>query len=649
MSADAGARTPPIDGAGGPCRGVRERSWLGYAILWLALLAAYVTANGHDLAQAIVFTVANLASVLAILVGIRLHRPTRRQPWYLLATGQAVYLAANITWYLAPAVEGRPTAFPSPSAELFLLSYLISALALLQLIRARRVGGDWSAMLDALIIAIAFSCVNLVLVVAPQLAETSLTPYGQLLAGIYPFLDMIFLVLAIRLFLGAGGARGALAPLAAWAAALLLADIAYGLGQVRSAGQDGDWSFLGYLASFLFMGVAALHPAMRAVTAEREQPRIAGRVRLIALGLCGILAPGMVVATVSKGHRAIPIILACASALMFVLLMLRVGDLISKIIKAGHAERQRLQQFLEAIPIGVDVRDAETARPVYVNKVAGHLLGYDPAQVIGYDGYPHLFTSGTAEPFPPERLPLVQALRGNVSSVDDIEVEHGAQRRHLRVVAAPIREGERIRYVLTAFTDITAEHRMADELRQLAVVDELTGVNNRRGFLLAARTELALARQARRAGVLLFIDVDGLKAINDRHGHSAGDSALLSAADLLRASIRRHDVLGRIGGDEFCVMLTEASTLGDADQWAGRLRERVARHNESAREHYRLAVTVGATVFDHDTPGTIEDLMARADEAMYQARAQDDGRPGKGPVRINGRARGARPHEPTGP
>lgn len=633
MSTDVSAGTASIDAAGGPRRRARERLWLGYVAVSLALLTAYLATAGHDLTQAIIFAGSNLIAVVAILAGTRLNRPTRRRPWYLLAAGQTAYLAGNVCWYVVAAAQGRQTTFPSPAVELFLLSYLLNALALLQLIRARRAGRDWSALLDALIITIAITSANFVLV-GPMLATSELTAYGQLLAGVYPFLDMIFLVLATRLFLGAGGARGALAPLATWAATLLVADTVYGIGQVRGVGQDGDWSFLGYLLSFLFIGAAALHPAMREITDQREQPHAPGRVRLVALGLCGLSVPALVVDSVRHGQRIEPIILACASAAMFILLMLRVSDLLTKIINVGRRERRRLQQFLEAIPIGVDVRDAQTGRPVYVNKVAGRILGYDPGRVDADDGFPNLYTSGTSEPFPPERLPLAQARQGHVASVDDIEVELDAQRRHLRVVAAPIRDGEQIRYVLTAFADITAERQMAEELRQLSVVDELTGVNNRRGFLLAARTELVRARQEHRSGVLLFVDVDGLKGINDSYGHNVGDHALLSAAGLLRANIRRRDVLGRIGGDEFCVLLTEAGTLTDADLWADRLRERVARHNDTAREPYRLAVTVGATVFDDDTRSTIEDLIARADAAMYQARAQHDGRHAKGPVRI---------------
>ncbi|MEU8001715.1 sensor domain-containing diguanylate cyclase [Catellatospora sp. NPDC049111] len=633
MSTDASSGTAAGESPGprGPA-GVRV--WIGYAWLSLSLLAAYWVAAGHALTQAVIFTGSSLAAVVAILAGIRLNRPTSPGAWYLLAAGQAVYLLGGVCWYVVAAAQGRPTMFPSPATEIYLASYVLNGLALVQLIRARRAGGDWSALLDALIVTVAFTSAYFVLVVAPLLTTSELSRYGQLLAGLYPFLDMIFLMLAVRLFLGVGRSRRALVPLAAWAAALLLADLVYGLEQVRGVGDDGDWPFYGYLVSFLFVGVAALHPAMRDVTAHREEAGTAGRARLAALALCGLAVPALVVDSVRQGQQIEPIVLACASAVMFVLLMLRVGDLLRKIVAAGRREQARLQQFLEAIPIGVDVRDAGTGRSVYANQVAGQILGYEPGRVHSPAQLPHLYTTGTGEPYPPDRLPVTQARQGHVAAVEDMEVERDAQRRQLRVVATPIRDGERVSYVLTAFADITAERRMAEELRQLAVIDELTGVNNRRGFLLAARQELALAEQARRPGVLLFVDLDGLKIINDTYGHGVGDHALESTSKLLQANIRRRDVLGRIGGDEFCVLLTEAGRISDVDLWTGRLRERVSRHNETSRQPYRLALTVGATFIDQGAPNTIEDLIARADAAMYQAREQHNGQDFQGPVRI---------------
>ncbi len=117
-----------------------------------------------------------------------------------------------------------------------------------------------------------------------------------------------------------------------------------------------------------------------------------------------------------------------------------------------------------------------------------------------------------------------------------------------------------MRYALTAFADITAERQMAEELRKLADVDPLTEVNNRRGFVLAARAQLARVQQEGRGAALLFVDLDGLKSINDTHGHAIGDQAIRRIASLLKASVHGPDVVGRVGGDEFCALLADVST-----------------------------------------------------------------------------------------
>ena len=202
-------------------------------------------------------------------------------------------------------------------------------------------------------------------------------------------------------------------------------------------------------------------------------------------------------------------------------------------------------------------------------------------------------------------------------------------RRRLSVVGTPIREADRVRYALTAFADITAERQMAEELRRLADIDPLTGVNNRRGFLLAARTQLARVQQERRGAALFFVDVDGLKSINDTHGHGIGDQAIRAMADLLKANVRRSDVVGRVGGDEFCVLLADLSTPNESDRWVRRLREQVDVRNGSNLQPH-VTFTVGSAIFDPAAPSTVEELMLLADEAMYRARRVPDRAPADG-------------------
>ncbi len=165
-------------------------------------------------------------------------------------------------------------------------------------------------------------------------------------------------------------------------------------------------------------------------------------------------------------------------------------------------------------------------------------------------------------------------------------------------------------------------HRMTSELRKLALVDELTGLNNRRGFMMVAEHHAKLADRDRSAFEVLFIDLNNMKKINDTLGHQGGDRALTETADLLRKTFRESDVLGRVGGDEFCVLLAADPAKGDGSgQAAGaaiRLRDNLERHNAASTTPFELSLSIGGATYDPDEPESIDDLLARADQAMYE-------------------------------
>jgi len=160
-------------------------------------------------------------------------------------------------------------------------------------------------------------------------------------------------------------------------------------------------------------------------------------------------------------------------------------------------------------------------------------------------------------------------------------------------------------------------HRLSSALRSLSLIDDLTGLYNRRGFSDLGEQHLRLARRTARAVLLVYVDLDDLKAINDTLGHQAGDRALIRVADLLRETFRQSDIIARIGGDEFAVMALEASEENEA-HLIKRLRARVREVNQENGEPYDLSVSVGAARFSGEGAMRLEDLLAEVDEAMYQ-------------------------------
>ena len=158
--------------------------------------------------------------------------------------------------------------------------------------------------------------------------------------------------------------------------------------------------------------------------------------------------------------------------------------------------------------------------------------------------------------------------------------------------------------------------RMQTELRELALVDALTGLHNRRGFLSSAEQMLRLARRSGRGLVLVFLDLDHLKILNDTIGHDEGDRALVNLAAVLRSTFRTSDIIARIGGDEFAVLAIDAPP-GAVSQLKVRLLERIETYNTQSNHPAALSISMGTAVLLPEDPGGIEDLLARADRAMY--------------------------------
>jgi diguanylate cyclase (GGDEF)-like protein len=159
--------------------------------------------------------------------------------------------------------------------------------------------------------------------------------------------------------------------------------------------------------------------------------------------------------------------------------------------------------------------------------------------------------------------------------------------------------------------------RRVTELRSLALVDELTGLYNRRGFLALARQQLRIAGRVGAAVSQVYADMDGLKQINDVLGHHNGDRALVETANILRETFRDADVIARIGGDEFAVLTVEGATNG-TDAMLERLRERLARRNALDDRRYVLSLSVGVARAEAGSGDSVDELLARADRWMYE-------------------------------
>ncbi|MEN8134679.1 MAG: sensor domain-containing diguanylate cyclase [Thermodesulfobacteriota bacterium] len=166
--------------------------------------------------------------------------------------------------------------------------------------------------------------------------------------------------------------------------------------------------------------------------------------------------------------------------------------------------------------------------------------------------------------------------------------------------------------------DITERKNYEAQLRHLSITDELTGLFNRRGFMAIADRQLKLAHRNKNDIFLLYVDFDNMKWINDTHGHQVGDSALIETATILKRTFRQVELIGRVGGDEFIVLMTDHDNRKTEEKVMARLAKKIAKANSRKNRKFKVLLSIGTVHYDHSEACSIDDLMLKADSLMYE-------------------------------
>jgi diguanylate cyclase (GGDEF)-like protein/PAS domain S-box-containing protein len=323
------------------------------------------------------------------------------------------------------------------------------------------------------------------------------------------------------------------------------------------------------------------------------------------------------------GYRERLLALAAAKAQQDVLVEKRTAELAEEVHERRQAE-DRLRLLIDSSGEGILGVDS-AGRCTLVNPVALRLLGYETAaELIGRDPCEVICATGRDAPGP--ECGLAGAFNVGRAAYD---TDAQFRRRDGSILpveyrAHPIYDGDRLAGAVITFSDITERKRSQEEIWRQANYDALTGLPNR--SLFQDRLERAIA-QGRRSGEgvgLMYIDLDGFKAVNDTLGHAAGDALLAEAARRMSACLRDSDTLARTGGDEFVAILPLVASRQEVEQAACRITAALAQPFGIGGEMVRSGGSIGIAMFPADAE-TAELLVVRADAAMYGAKRAGGG------------------------
>jgi diguanylate cyclase (GGDEF)-like protein/PAS domain S-box-containing protein len=206
---------------------------------------------------------------------------------------------------------------------------------------------------------------------------------------------------------------------------------------------------------------------------------------------------------------------------------------------------------------------------------------------------------------------VVHSGQPHQEEIEHANASHPVRWFHRQIV--PLGDG-----VAVTARDVTERKHQEEELRALTLVDDLTGLYNRRGFRMLAEQHLRLVKRGGPVSLLVCFDLDDFKYVNDLYGHAEGDAALRRTASILRTAFRDSDIIARFGGDEFVVLALDCGEM--RERLLGRVDAAVDAHNEAAARPYSLSLSLGTAQLDPFAPISLDALMAEADTNLYEAK-----------------------------
>jgi diguanylate cyclase (GGDEF)-like protein/PAS domain S-box-containing protein len=573
---------------------------LGLFAMLAEVILVVTGLGGVTLRNGLVTTASFAGAAAALLTGASGPRRVRAA-WLLLGLGIFSYSLGSLLFFF---FLKTLTAFPSTADLSWLAFYPLIVAAIVMLVRRRRRSDRLAVSLDAAIVTLAIAALAYELIFNGLInaSVTSEVVDGQLSYSVLDFGVLVLLALVCAPSRGKVGK--AYVALGAGMLVMLGSDVLVVKEISNGTYVPGTLLDAGWPAAMLLLALAT-----RLDSRLARAGALRGRSLYAAIGLSFTVTFGLLI-TETLGDRD-PIVIVL-SALVPCLILIR----LIAAVKANDRLALDNEGIISAAGEGIFRNDLE-GRITYANPAALEMLGYSVEEMLGrrsHKLFHHTRANGVA--YPASECAAGKSLTEGATRriTDELFWRKDGSSLAVDYTSTPIREGGRIVGAVTVFDDVTHQRQMEEQLRHQADHDSLTGLFNRRRFEQEVSGQLNYAQRYSRPGALLLMDLDTFKFVNDSYGHPIGDRVLSDVGASLSAAVRDTDVVARIGGDEFAILLREAEDL-EAIAVAKKLIAAVR-----ARSKPTIGASVGIAPFDGAGEKTPDELLVAADIALYEAK-----------------------------
>ncbi len=588
------------------------------AVVYLALPAGTAVESIRVLAPTI--------GMGAVVLGIKTYQPRRVLAWSLMAGSLGVLAVAELVragLYFA----GSET-FPSASDAFHLVAAALLVISLAMLSQERSPDDDSLGSIETAIVGIAVGLGVWLAVVEPYLADRGLAFGDRVWAVLVPMFDALALAIAFRTAAQNRFRVPATALLAIGVAMLLVSDVARSIAELRGSFGVGGVIAALTIAPPLVIGAAALDPTMTHRNRTADAVPMLGFGRVVWLSVAA-LTPLTVMLTLSMtglGTRATRTIAAVCAVVVVVLALTRMWRLVDTVRTLTERKGQdRLAAMVEHSSDVVLLVDAHGVIS-YASPGLTTTLGHRASDWAGRS-LVDLVAGDDRDAAAVELRKAAALPHGDMVKLEASLVRVDGQRRRMEATIANLLGGDAVDGMVATFRDVTEQRNLERQLSHRAFHDELTGLANRALFLDRMDHALRVTRPEDDPVVVLFVDLDDFKSVNDALGHGVGDQMLRAIAGRIRRVAGDGDTPARLGGDEFALLLEDLGGVDRALDVAEALLDAMREPVSLAGYDLAVLASVGVAV---STPGmTTAGLLRDADIAMYEAK-----RAGKSQIKI---------------